>query len=76
MPIHLRKIKVDRRSSIKNRHNFVVDFINDTCAKLQHLRGVTEMDQKEVGLSPCPVDLEVVCVINVSTACAAGTNER
>jgi len=31
MPIHLRRITVDGRWSIKNRHNFVVDFIDDTC---------------------------------------------
>ena len=36
MPIHLRRITVDRRSSIKTRDNFVVYFINlnDTCEKL------------------------------------------
>ena len=32
MPIHLRRITVDRWLSIKNRHNFVVDLIDDTCA--------------------------------------------
>jgi len=31
MPIHIQRITVGRRSSIQNRHNFVVDFIDDTC---------------------------------------------
>ena len=35
MPIHLRRITVDHRSSIENRHNVVVDFIDDTCADLE-----------------------------------------
>jgi len=34
MPLHLRRITVDRRLSIKNRHNVVVDFIDDTCETL------------------------------------------
>ena len=34
MPIHLRRITVDLRSSIKNRDNIVVDFIDDTRRKL------------------------------------------
>ena len=32
--IHLKRIMVDRRLSIKNRDNFVVDFIDDTCGQL------------------------------------------
>ena len=35
MPIHLRRITVDRRLSIKNRDNLMVDFIDDTCGILQ-----------------------------------------
>jgi len=35
MPIHLRRITFDGRSSIKNRNNFVVDFIDDTCARFR-----------------------------------------
>jgi len=34
MQIHLRRITVDRWWSIKNRDNFVVDFIDDTCVEL------------------------------------------
>jgi len=34
MLIHLRRITFYRRWSIQNRDNFVVDFIDDTCAKL------------------------------------------
>jgi len=33
MPIHLRRITVDSRWSIKTRDNFVVDFIDDTSEK-------------------------------------------
>jgi len=38
IPIHLRRITVNCWSSMKNWHNFVVDFINDTCAVFEHLR--------------------------------------
>ena len=41
MPIHLRRITFDCRWSIKNRDNFVVDFINDTCANLPRFPNVS-----------------------------------
>jgi len=45
MPILLRRITVDRRWSIKNRDNFVIDFIDDTCGNL------LSWGQGEVGTS-------------------------
>ena len=44
MLIHLQRITVDCGSSIKNRHNFVVDFIDDTCVGLHSRRHHMEVD--------------------------------
>jgi len=35
MSIHLRRITVDRQSSIKNQYIFVVNFIDDTCENVR-----------------------------------------
>jgi len=47
MPIHLLRITVDRQWLIKNRDNFVVDFINNTCGKI-HSLAVWIENQKDI----------------------------
>ena len=49
MPIHLRRITVDRRWSIKNWDNFVVDFIDDTSnRKIWKLKKIGDSGTKPV----------------------------
>jgi len=47
MPIHLQRITVDRRSSIKNLHDFEVDFIDDTCEKFLCFQNSSMESQKQ-----------------------------
>jgi len=58
MPIHLLRITVDRRSSIKNRDNFVVDFIDDTWQIESTTVAFPSHSEKSEGRLPVPLKIK------------------